>query len=644
MNQDFGTFPKELLTSGEELTLVKGGLVSQQYAKAAYFYLLLEGKVKVYITIDEKPRPLLVGSLTAPLTPLGWSGLNLPNRYTSTIKVVSKSARVMRFHRHTLENTLAGTATGLHFYKWLNLETRKLIEDAAGFFSADYLPKKERWIASPESLLLDSSEAMGLLCRSPFFEVFEESFLDELSKHARKFLYGAGQTVYQQGACSDGLIMLSRGQVDYYVSDNNDREVSMRSISNPGYIIGWSAVLEKENIMTAVARQPTELLLIPRTSVVEVLNAHPKIALRFHKRILWLITHQLQALRARMVMKKYDQEWLSIQSLIEQNASRLHLHSSLYKLPLLLRNPLTLTEAFNMLEQVKTHGSAQEKYIATSSLEILQETHNEHRFYQALMGVYQTVSNQPPNVSAIQTRKKCAEGMISAFRFARVEIRGWENLPDHSGHIFIYNHLKNHDYNTLPNKFQITLDSHFISANILYQKYGDPGLRIVRIGRGSEYGHQDYYDRLGHINVFTPESDVEGLSPEQKEATRRAFFETAAQELQAKRNLIISPEGTSYHTEESPGPFRPGAFNLALNLDPEPYIIPVVMLNFDRRVRYNTFRCEIQRPFKMSDRLTKKHSKQDMSNFLQNYQQQFRQSIEDAIYTFEKFQSNIATA
>ncbi len=627
---------KEFLGLGEEITVLKGTLLTQEYAKADYLYLLQQGKINVYIHIEEKPKPLLVGKICKTMSPLGWSGLNLPNRYTNTLKVQSKTAKLLRFKRVEVEEKLKGTQEGVAFYKWLCTESRYLIKETANLLAGEsLLPNSTVNLQGPELLPREDREAFSTFRKSPFFEIFEEEFLHQLSKSSVKQLYSAGQSIFQQDTETKGLFLLINGQVDYFLTDTAGKEVPLRDVSTSGYILGWSGLLEFENINSAVAKTPTEVLFVPKESILEALGDSEEIAIRFYKRILWLITHQLQALRARMVMKKYDQEWLSIQSLVEQNASRLALDSTLHKLPMLLKNPVTLKDAFQMLENTKMEGTAQEKYIATNSLEILKETRKESNFYNSLIKVYQEVSNQPAESNPLYVRKSCALGMQRAFEETDYKIDGWENLPEESGHIFIYNHLKNHEYNTLPNRFQITLDSHFISAMVLQQKYGDPGLRIVRIGRGTEYGHQDYYEKQGHINVFTPESDVNNLTKEQKVQMRQAFFAEASSEISQNRNLIISPEGTSYHTEESPGPFKPGAFNLALNIDPEPLIVPIIMLNFDRRARYNTFKCEILKPFKVSDFLPKQYSREQMSDFLIDYQRRFDQDIFRKMHDFD---------
>ena len=567
---------------------------------------------------------------------MGWSGLNLPNRYTNTLKVQSKTAKLLRFKRVEIEEQLKGSKHGVDFYKWLCTEARYLIKETANLLAGDsLLPNTNVNVEGPELLPREDREAFSTFRKSPFFEIFEEELLHQLSQSSIKQLYSPGQSIFQQDTETKGIFLLVNGQVDYALTDVSGKEVPLRDVSTSGYILGWSGLLEFENINSAVAKTPTEVLFIPKESILQALGSSADVAIRFYKRILWLITHQLQAFRARMVMKKYDQEWLSIQSLVEQNASRLSLASTLHKLPVLLKHPVTLRDAFDMLEKAKLEGTAQEKYIASNSLEILKETRKESNFYTSLINVYQDVSSASENGDALQVRKKCALGMQKAFEETDYEIEGWDHLPDTSGHIFIYNHLKNHEFNTLPNQFQITLDSHFISAMLLQEKYGDPGLRIVRIGRGTEYGHQDYYEKQGHINVFTPESDVNNLTPEEKSKMRQSFFEAASSEIGQNRNLIISPEGTSYHTEESPGPFKPGAFNLALNIQPEPLIVPIVMLNFDRRARYNTFKCEILKPFKVSDYLPKQYSRDQMGQFLANYQSEFKKEIERKIFNPE---------
>ena len=273
---------------------------------------------------------------------------------------------------------------------------------------------------------------------------------------------------------------------------------------------------------------------------------------------------------------------------------------------------------------------ALERSLAQLCQDLLGEVKREHEFFEALRQVYHAVVTAPPEMPPRDVRKLCARGFREAFGRMRYVIEGERHLPATPGHIFIFNHLKNHEYNTLPNNFQLTLDSHFVSAMILDRRYGDSGIRVVRHSRGTEYGHQAYYDRLGHIAVYTQESDRMGETEEQRESRRSEFFETAGRYLTDGTNLILSPEGTSYWTEDSPGPFKPGAFRLAASVQPEPWIVPIAVANFDRRVHSTICTAIIKPPFKVSEVLPDPDDREKLKRFLSRVRETFAYYVEDA--------------
>ena len=261
---------------------------------------------------------------------------------------------------------------------------------------------------------------------------------------------------------------------------------------------------------------------------------------------------------------------------------------------------------------------------------MLRDVRREHEFFEALRRVYHAVVTAPEQMPARDVRKLCARGFQQAFRRVRYVVEGEENLPPAAGQIFIFNHLKNHEHNTLPNNFQLTLDSHFVSAMILDRRYGDGGIRVVRHSRGSEYGHQAYYDRLGHIAVYTHESDRIEETPEERQTRQNEFFETAGGYLRAGTNLILSPEGTSYWTEDSPGPFKPGAFRLAASVEPEPLIVPVAVAHFDRRIHSTVCAAVIKRPFRVSDVLPDPRDRERVRAFLVDLRKTYHGWVEEA--------------
>jgi hypothetical protein len=283
-----------------------------------------------------------------------------------------------------------------------------------------------------------------------------------------------------------------------------------------------------------------------------------------------------------------------------------------------------------------------ERSLANQCFDILGEVQRESLFYDALRNVYQDVVDADPEADHEEVRKRCAKGFEEVFQHAPYIIRGDENLPSsQSGLIFIYNHLRNHPFNTLPNNFQLTLDSHFISAMIVNKHYGRPGIRVVRVSREVEFGNQYYYNRLGHINVHTSESDILEESPEQKKARRDAFYKSALSELESGNHLIISPEGTSYETHESPGLFKPGAFRLAAMAKKEPYIVPIAVANFDKRVNRTVFSVIIKEPFKISEKVSNPNNKEEMKSFLKSYSQTFKGYVQQAVETGKSYRQEI---
>ncbi len=303
-------------------------------------------------------------------------------------------------------------------------------------------------------------------------------------------------------------------------------------------------------------------------------------------------------------------------------------------MPHLLKDHTTQALAFNTLHQLHHEGTRQERHLASICLDLLKSEEREMRFLSSIANVYTSVVQGNPEDQK-ENRKACARQVKNVFENVFYHIDGIENLPLDSGHIFIYNHLVNHTYYTLSNRFQLTLDSHFLSSLILNDHYEDPGIRVVRYGKSFEYGHQDYYDNLGYINVYSDDSDLK--DSESKAKAKEKFYQEANDYLNNRVNIIISPEGTSFASEESPGSFKMGPFNLALNADEEPLIVPVIFYNFDKRITESLFYCSVLKPFRISD---KKGENQSLKSFVKAYQRDFEKDVVSARFRAEQLLEN----
>ena len=116
------------------------------------------------------------------------------------------------------------------------------------------------------------------------------------------------------------------------------------------------------------------------------------------------------------------------------------------------------------------------------------------------------------------------------------------------------------------------LDSHFISSFILNKYYKKPGIRIIRNSLSSEKNHSNYYDKFDYIRVYSRDFLPKNISKKKLKDSNNDFFKKSLNELKNNNSIIISPEGVSCETENSPGKFKSGAFKLATmsRIEPRP--------------------------------------------------------------------------
>ena len=94
---------------------------------------------------------------------------------------------------------------------------------------------------------------------------------------------------------------------------------------------------------------------------------------------------------------------------------------------------------------------------------------------------------------------------------------------------------------------------------------------------------------------------------------------------------MICPEGTSVSTEESPVPFKMGAFKLAVSVQPEPYIVPIAVANFDKKISSEQLTAVIHPPFKVSEMVEDPSDDEQLIEFVKRYSQTFVTYVQEAI-------------
>jgi CRP-like cAMP-binding protein len=624
-----------IIAQAETVTFNCGEVLGEQYAKTNNLFILLDGEVTLYYHIVSMEQEVAIGKASFKYAPLGVNLFQYPFRNESTVRITSETATLLKWSGELIHDILEQDINvAIEFFYFFNTKAHELIRETTELFAQTHIVSKiyEDFSKISSGYVSiknqDQLENVIFLLQSPFMEVFEENELMQLAGGIVRKEYKTGEIVNLQGHKTKGIYILESGEVQFSRINEFRQEsynVMFRSISTPGYLIGSSGTLKEESLVTSRVSRASVILHIPSHVIDDLCESNKSFALNLQKRTLWLIINQLRGIRARLIAAEFDEEHIVSTGLIESNNTKLNINSALHKVPHLLGDKMTIKEGLKILHDVELKGSASEKNLASLCLDNLHQTQKEAKFYDGLKDIYNSVALAPEEYDSNKVQFDCMVSTRKAFLPASVMIKGYENLPDEPGNIFIYNHLLNDPYYTLPNQFQITLDSHFISS-LLFEKYNDVGQRIVRVGKNVEYGHQEYYERLSFIDVYTDDSEKIEETPEQKEERKESLFQNIETQLGEGKNVIVSPEGSSYRTEQSPGPFKSGMFRMALQMKKEPLIVPIIIANFDKRIRNNKFACQIKKPFLLSEQMKQKGAK-DVKSFLFNYRKEYKKDV-----------------
>ena len=240
-------------------------------------------------------------------------------------------------------------------------------------------------------------------------------------------------------------------------------------------------------------------------------------------------------------------------------------------------------------------------------------------FLSSLKDAFKSVINSSNSHSVEEIRSLSSKKIQEAFSKTKYEIHGSENLPSKGNLIFIYNHLNNHPLYSVAENFQITLDSHFISSMVIDRYYNNPGIRVSRLSLPNEKFHKNYYDKLDYIRVYAKNFIPKNITDTQVKSINKKFYEKASKYLKKGNCLVLSPEGASYSTEESPGVFKKGLFKLLSKLSIPTIVIPIVTLNFDKLASKSIFKCEIKKPIKYKGNLSNSEIEIESSKLNKKY-------------------------
>lgn len=620
-----------LIQIADIIELEKDEYLVKQFDIGQHLYFLLSGELATLIPLKENNIEHNIGTVKIKNTPIGWSAFRSPARYTTTY-LAQKKTQLLRLPIQALTTLInQNPEFGNEILSFIYTSCLPALEEVQNqtrpFFSNESLAFDETRPLEPTSHhKFSAQEAFDLIKSSAFFEGFNQQEKRIFSKSGNFFLVNQGDIISQQEKVSDGLYLLIKGKVIVSYQTNKGRTLTTRTISRRGTVLSWTAPNQNINNRTSIiASRDSSILYISQEKLDQLLEMSPKIKHKYWYRLIWLVGTHLLAARMRLLSQTLNNEVTAVSNVIAQNAALLSVSSPLYKISELLKSQITTNEAFGLLYKSLHFGSALEKTIAGMCLDILKDVQRENGFYLQLQKAYDRVKELDSDTPKMDIRRENAQLFKQAFEKVPYAIKGLENLPKKAGSIFIYNHLANAESTTLPNGFNFPLDAQFISSLIIDNQYGVTGLRIVGRSQKNEYWRDDYYHKFGHIFVDSWQS----LS--QDDIANNSFLKDATNVINDDIPLLISPEGARYSTEDSPSVFGESAFSLTQSnlLNEEPWIVPIAVANFDKRVDHTIYSVVIKPAFKLSDRVNL-NRKDALSKFLKKYQSEFKGYVNEA--------------
>ena len=620
----------------------KDEVIAKQHQISDKIFFLIKGKAT--FTKYFETKSITFAKITKPATPLGISGLNQPNRYMGEIFVEEGTEYISLDldELNDIENN--------------NSEVLSLLYSAITFFSFQLLVSSRNL----NTLYIDDevNVSTGIpseksitnvqkIKSATFFSTLNDSDLEKFIKLGNIKMYPSNQYIVKEGDISSGLKILLSGKVDglFHNFINGKIRRNFRTLTRAGIALTLSSGKgEFFNPYTIKSTRDTKVLHISNEALADLIISDPQLATKIFKRQLWQLGRYQQSATG---LTKYsaENELEFVNLLLKDNTSRIPANSKLYSIPHLLKHTHTYSLAFDVIYELIIKGNDIEKSLSSLMKDTLNNLERESRFHNQLNIIYNRVSNASNHTDKTKLRELTNSNFIKAFDNVKYVIKGWDNLPDEPTNIFFYNHLTAIDQNQLANGHSFSIDSHFISSKILYPKYNEGGQRIVRTSRNTEFWRYNYYENLDYIFVHTPESDILTESENEKKLRKLKLFDQAQKVINQKHPIVIAPEGTSEtednKTQTSPGPFKSGAFDLALRLKPKPKLIPIALANFDYPISKTIYSAVIKEPIDISEHVKDLDNNEEMKNFLDNYRIKFRKYVEEAIDLAENIEDNL---
>jgi len=136
------------------------------------------------------------------------------------------------------------------------------------------------------------------------FAELDDGQLDRLGECARPRRYARGQIIFAEGDPGTSLCIVASGRIDAVASSPDGKELVLNSFG-PGDVFGELALLTGEpRSADAVAREASQVFLLPRDDFLTFLEANPRAAIT----LLAIVSRKLQ----RTTQQIHDVSFLDV--------------------------------------------------------------------------------------------------------------------------------------------------------------------------------------------------------------------------------------------------------------------------------------------------------------------------------------------
>ena len=122
-------------------------------------------------------------------------------------------------------------------------------------------------------------ETGDLLSQAPLFKLLEPSERADLERVLTRATYAPDEKIFALGEPGDSLYIVGTGSIELFVKDNSGAKITL-TLCKPGEIFGELSLLDGgARTASAVAIEPSELLVLSREDLLAFLRRHPDAAL-----------------------------------------------------------------------------------------------------------------------------------------------------------------------------------------------------------------------------------------------------------------------------------------------------------------------------------------------------------------------------